>query len=117
MAKTLTLKFERNSSRQPVELRAVSDSEAADWSRKGPTANSRPLATTRSMSMPIRFSLQEPDIFQPAVMQEFQRLVDHCFISKSTQDRKGGGMPKGMQVMRVVRVQNSTLMRAYYARR
>jgi len=26
-------------------------------------------------------------------------------------------MPKGMQVMRVVRVQNSTLMRAYYARR
>lgn len=67
--------------------------------------------------MPIRFSLQETDIFQPTVLHEFQRLVDHCFISKSTRDRKGGQVPKGMQVMKVVRVQNSTLMRAYYARR
>jgi hypothetical protein len=67
------------------------------------------------MSMQIKYSLETTDIFQPAVLQEFQRLVDHCFIPKGTRDRRGGDVPEGLRVMKVVRVQNRTLLDAYHA--
>jgi hypothetical protein len=108
--KLLTLKFSPKSGLKRLELQAVSDSEAGDWF-------DAVEASLRSMSMPIRFSLHTTDIFQPTVLQEFQRLVDHCFISKYTRDRKGGTIPKSLQLVRVVRVQNSTLLREYHARR
>lgn len=106
----LKLNFTKEGKRKLEVFRAASDSEAADWF-------DTVEAALRSMSMPIIFSVQEKDIFQPTVLKEFQLLVDHCFISKSTRDRKGEKLPKGLQVVKVVKVLNSTLLREYYAKR
>merc|ERR1712087_512165 len=68
------------------------------------------------MSMQIKYSLETTDIFQPTVLKEFQNFVDHCFIPKCTRDRRDGVVPNGLQVTKVVRVQNSTLLNAYHAK-
>jgi hypothetical protein len=88
-----------------VELRAASESEAGDWFEAIE-------ASLRSMSMQIKYSLETTDMFHHT---PFQRLVDHCFIPKGTRDRRDGDVPEGLRVMKVVRVQNRTLLDAYHA--
>jgi len=46
-----------------------------------------------------------------------QRLVDHCFVCKSTRDRKKREMPLRLEVTKVVRVENSGAWIAYDAAR
>lgn len=106
----LKLKFVGKGVRKMVELRAASESEAGNWFEAIE-------ASLRSMSMQIKYSLATTDIFQPTVLQDFQRFVDHCFIPKCTRDRRDGMVPKGLRVMKVVRVQNSTLLHAYHAKK
>merc|ERR1712228_65809 len=95
--------------RKMVELRAASESEAGDWFEAIE-------ASLRSMSMQIKYSLETTEIFRPTVLHEFQCFVDHCFIPKCTRDRRDGVVPNGLQVTKVVRVQNSTLLNAYHAK-
>merc|ERR1712228_1156895 len=78
-----------------IELSAETESDAGDWFEAIEFV-------LRSMSMPINYSLCETPVFRPDLLQEFQRLVDHCFASKSTRDRKGGALPKRLKVVRVV---------------
>lgn len=104
---TLTLTFKQGqSAKRQLELCAESAQEAVDWFEAIEFV-------LKNMSMPIRYSLCETPVFQPSILQDFQRLVDHCFVPKNTRDRKGQQLPKGIKVVKVVRVQNSTLLRAY----
>lgn len=113
--KELTLKFVNRKpaiwkpKKRLLKLVAESASDADDWFEAIEFV-------LRSMSLPINYSLCETPIFQPDILQDFQRLVDHCFLSKGTRDRKGQTLPKNLKVLRVVRVQNSTLLREYRER-
>jgi hypothetical protein len=89
-----------------IELCAESESDAGDWFEAIEFV-------LRSMSMPINYSLCETPVFQPDILQGFQRLVDHCYVSKATRDRRGENLPKKLKVVKVIKVQNSTLLREY----
>merc|ERR1712203_681692 len=86
-------------------LYAESEADAGDWFEAIEFV-------LRTMSMPINYSICEAPV-RPDILQDFQRLMDHCFMSKSTRDRKGQNLPKRLKVVRVVKVQNSTLLREY----
>jgi hypothetical protein len=89
-----------------IELCAENESDAGDWFESIEFV-------LRSMSVPINYSLCETPVFQPDILQDFQRLVDFCFVSKVTRDRKGANLPTRLKVVKVVKVQNSTLLREY----
>jgi len=109
---SIILKFLQHASRigrgmrreKILQLRADSESDAIEWF----VAIEYVL---KSMSMPIDYSLCEMPVFQSSILQDFQRLINHCFFPKNTRDRRGQILPKGLKVMKVVRVQNSTLHR------
>jgi len=102
----LKLKVVNNGVRKFAEMSAANKPEAGDWF-------DAVEASLRSMSMQIEYSLENTDIFQHAVLQELQYFVDHCFIPKCMRDRRYGVVPNALQVTKVVRVQNSTLLNAY----
>eukprot|EP00435_Cladocopium_sp_Y103_P057131 s576_g19.t1 len=50
-----------------------------------------------------------PSTCQPA----FQKLLDHCFVCKSTKDRRGNTVPLRLEIVDAVRVQNGAAWMEY----
>eukprot|EP00930_Biecheleria_cincta_P082670 TRINITY_DN72357_c0_g1_i1.p1 TRINITY_DN72357_c0_g1~~TRINITY_DN72357_c0_g1_i1.p1 ORF type:complete len:1153 (-),score=210.81 TRINITY_DN72357_c0_g1_i1:162-3620(-) len=99
-----------------VQFFAASEPEAASWA----AAIKQSVAHALSANLPFGWDVQamlSMDSYSTArlVHKEFlpapviplcQRLADHCYVCKSTKDRKGRTVPLRLQLIDVQRVQN-----------
>jgi hypothetical protein len=111
----LTLKFlhpesARSQAKETfILLKATTQSEAKDWFEVIEFVR-------RTRTLPINDSFCSNPVQLATcgnIWQDFQRLVDHCFMAVTTRDRKGQNTPKRLRVVSVVKVHNSMLVREY----
>eukprot|EP00930_Biecheleria_cincta_P076954 TRINITY_DN6419_c0_g1_i1.p1 TRINITY_DN6419_c0_g1~~TRINITY_DN6419_c0_g1_i1.p1 ORF type:complete len:985 (+),score=236.50 TRINITY_DN6419_c0_g1_i1:123-3077(+) len=120
--KTLTLHM--RGLKVAFQARAENEIVAAQWAAVVKAA----AAQTLSRNLPPGWDVQamlssgegksnaklvNKETLPAAVNPAFQKLVDHCFVCKTTKDRRGKIVPLRIEVVEIVRVQNGAAWMDY----
>mmetsp|Transcript_36717 Transcript_36717/g.87893 ORF Transcript_36717/g.87893 Transcript_36717/m.87893 type:complete len:479 (+) Transcript_36717:650-2086(+) len=123
----VTLRFktpdgDRECESDSLVLRAETETSAQRWGAAVRSAMAAKLVASLPSNWDVdAIATSRCFVSKQSLSQEItsviQRLVDHCFVCKSTRDRKRREMPLRLQVTEVVRVENSVAWIAYDAAR
>ncbi|CAE7415082.1 clcD, partial [Symbiodinium pilosum] len=122
IGKTLTLHM-RNQ-KGCLQARAESDELANSWARAVKLHAGRAISKSLPPGWDVEAMLSRgmggsaakmvnKEVLPAPCNVAFQKLLDHCFVCKTTKDRRGNTVPMRLEIAEVVRVQNGAAWMEY----